>query len=79
VRVIGVASRPRQVTQAKQPAGNAPLLVDAAHDGDRGLCQLLCLAQLALQSRDRGTHPQGVALIPPVASLLGDRQRLVGA
>ena len=51
VRVIGVLAHPGQVTQAEQRPGHAPLLVDPAHHRDRGLRQLLRLAQLALQPR----------------------------
>jgi hypothetical protein len=66
-----------QVPQAEQGTGDSPLLVDPPHDGHRGGGQLLGLAELAPPGRDRRPGAQGVALVPPVAGGLRDRQRLI--
>jgi hypothetical protein len=74
----GIAAQAGQVAQAEQGPGRSPLMVDAAHDGDRGLGQLLRFPQSAQQPRDRRPRAQRVPLVPSVPGGLGDRQRLVG-
>jgi hypothetical protein len=48
MRVTGVAALPGEISEAEQRPGNSPLVVDAMHDGDRGLGKLLRLSQPAL-------------------------------
>ena len=78
-RAVGVAGQPGQVGEAKERPGDPPLLIDIAHDRERGLGEPLCRSQIAALP-GRGSHgSEGVPLVPPVAGSPRDGERLVRA
>ena len=65
--------------QAEQGPGHSPLLIDVAHDRERGGAEPLRFRQVAAQPGHGGHGAQGVSLVPPVPGPPGGRQGLVAA